>query len=442
MDFDVIIIGAGPGGYETAVEAAERGLKVAIVERGQLGGTCLNRGCIPTKAFCASASACETTRNCAQYGITLHGDATPKPDMSAIVSRKNTIVQTLRDGVATLLGKPGITLIEGEARLHKDAVSVGEQTYTAPLIIIATGSKPRLLPIPGTELAMTSDELLDIDNLPQHMIIIGGGVIGMEFAHIFSSLGCQITVVEFCKEILPPFDSDIAKRLRTSLTRRGIKFVLSAAVTSIARDGAGYNVAYESKGKPGQITADAVLMAVGRAPVLPDGLDEAGVAVERGAIVVDEHYRTTAPGICAIGDVNATCMLAHAATAQGKHVLAHHLGLPTHAMIIPGAVFTTPEVAMVGKTEQQLKAEGVDYRCLKAFFRANGKALALGEPDGLVKVLVEDSGKILGCHIMGAHAADLIHEVALAMTAGLTIDDIRHTVHAHPTLSEILPAAR
>mgnify|MGYP002852483047 CR=1 FL=1 len=438
MEFDIIIIGAGPGGYETAVEAAKRGYKVAIVERRQVGGTCLNRGCIPTKALCASAAAYATARDATTFGINITGEI--HPDLAGIMQRKNDVVQTLRDGVTSLLSHPNITVIQGEARLaDNNAVEVNGETLHADNIILATGSKPRSLPIAGSELAITSDELLDIDKLPSSMVIVGGGVIGMEFAYIFSTLGTSVTVVEYCKEILPPFDSDIAKRLRTTLSRRGIKFAVGVAVTSIARDSEGLVVNYETKGKTQQVMGDVVLMAVGRAPVLPAGLDTLGIHTERGAIVTDNDYRTTADGVWAIGDVNARCMLAHAARAQGKHVLNAISGnIDSTIEFIPSAVFTVPEVAMVGKTEQSLKEKEVNYIALKSFFRANGKALAMGEPDGLVKVLVEESGKILGCHIMGAHAADIIHEITLAMTNGLTIDDIRHTIHTHPTLSEVL----
>ena len=447
MNTDLIIIGAGPGGYETAVRAAKAGLQVVIIEKEHLGGTCLNAGCIPTKCLCHSAENLPPTPS--QRG----GEGSSY--LAEAIARKNEVVEKLKAGVAQLMKTPGITLVEGEARfIDAHTVAVGGEQYEAKNIIIATGSKTKFLPIPGahTEGVLTSTELLNLTTLPQRLAIIGGGVIGLEFASIFQALGSQVTVIEFCKEVLPNFDRDLAKRLRTSLKKRGIEFHTSAAAkeikTSPTPSQGGEKtlvVDFEEKGKLQSVEADVVLMAVGRAANL-DSLNLADVGIETSprGIVVDENMQTNVAGIYAIGDVNGLMQLAHAASAQGRIALEHILSpLTAHLspLIIPSAVFTVPEAAMVGQTEEQLTEAGVEYQTHKAFYRANGKALAMEAEDGLVKILTDKEGKILGCHILGAHASDLIHEVTLAMQLGATIHDIAHTVHAHPSLSEIILSA-
>ena len=447
MNTDLIIIGAGPGGYETAVRAAKAGLQVVIIEKEHLGGTCLNAGCIPTKCLCHSAENPPPTPS--------QGGGESSSYLAEAIARKNEVVEKLKAGVAQLMKTPGITLVEGEARfIDAHTVAVGGEQYEAKNIIIATGSKTKFLPIPGAhaEGVLTSTELLNLTTLPQRLAIIGGGVIGLEFASIFQSLGSQVTVIEFCKEVLPNFDRDLAKRLRTSLKKRGIEFHTSAAAkeikTSPTPSQGGEKtivVDFEEKGKVQSVEADVVLMAVGRAANL-DSLNLADVGIETSprGIVVDENMQTNVPGIYAIGDVNGLIQLAHAASAQGRIALEHTLSpLTAHLspLIIPSAVFTVPEAAMVGQTEEQLTEAGIEYQAHKAFYRANGKALAMDADDGLVKILTDKEGKILGCHILGAHASDLIHEVTLAMQLGATIHDIAHTVHAHPSLSEIILSA-
>ena len=447
MNTDLIIIGAGPGGYETAVRAAKAGLQVVIIEKEHLGGTCLNAGCIPTKCLCHSAENLPPTPS--------QGGGESSSYLAEAIARKNEVVEKLKAGVAQLMKTPGITLVEGEARfIDAHTVAVGGEQYEAKNIIIATGSKTKFLPIPGAhaEGVLTSTELLNLTTLPQRLAIIGGGVIGLEFASIFQSLGSQVTVIEFCKEVLPNFDRDLAKRLRTSLKKRGIEFHTSAAAkeikTSPTPSQGGEKtivVDFEEKGKVQSVEADVVLMAVGRAANL-DSLNLADVGIETSprGIVVDENMQTNVPGIYAIGDVNGLIQLAHAASAQGRIALEHTLSpLTAHLspLIIPSAVFTVPEAAMVGQTEEQLTEAGIEYQAHKAFYRANGKALAMDADDGLVKILTDKEGKILGCHILGAHASDLIHEVTLAMQLGATIHDIAHTVHAHPSLSEIILSA-
>ncbi len=429
--FDLIIIGAGPGGYETAAEARAMGLNVLLIERNHPGGTCLNCGCIPTKALCRSAQLAIDTASCTDAGIAIEGR---KLSFARAIERKNAIVQSLRQGVMEVL--EGVTYLHGEARfIDKSSVEVDGNTYSAPKIIIATGSAPASLPIPGAELAADSTSLLDAESLPESIIIIGGGVIGIEFASILAAFGVKVTVIEYCKEILPTMDADIAKRLRMSLKRRGIAFILGAAVTAIEP---GFTVHYTAKGKDDSARAAQVLIAVGRRPVLPEGIDKLGIKLHRGAIAVDQFMLTSVEGIYAIGDVNGICMLAHAASAQGRVAL----GIKQSLAPVPAAVFTHPECASVGMTQQQCEEQGLDFIVGQSTFRSNGKALAMGEPDGAVKVIVErTTRKLLGCHICGPHAADLIAEPTLAISASLDVDTMIRTIHTHPTLGETLIGA-
>lgn len=421
--FDLIIIGAGPGGYATAAEAARRGRRVALVERERLGGTCLNRGCIPTKVICHGAEA---------------GESFP-----TIRTRMAEVTDTLREGVEQLLA--GVSLYHGNAIFTSDprviAIEGPDMTrITAPEVIIATGSAPATLPIPGAELCLTSDALLALDSLPASLAVIGGGVIGMEFASALNTLGVKVTVIEYCPEILPSVDPEIAKRLRMTLRRRGIDFVTDAAVRSVDfGPDDGMVVDYEAKGKMKSVSAEQVLMAVGRRPVVPQGASEAGIELtSRGFIVTDDSFATTAEGVYAIGDVNGRCLLAHAAEAQGRRLLGDRVNLDA----IPAACFTSPGVATVGLTAAQMTARGMEPRERTATFRSNGYAVAIGEPDGMVKIVTDAAtDRVMGVHICGPHAADLIAEGALAVAMGLTAADIAATVHAHPTLAETLSHA-
>ena len=410
---------------------------MTIIEEAQAGGTCLNCGCIPTKTLCRHAEVIETLRNAEDFGLE---GLTYSVDFARMMERKQKVVETLRQGVEGLLSKPGITLVRGTAHFTgQKTVAVGDEEYTAPNIIIATGSKAKMLTIPGIDdsRVVTSTELLDITTLPQRLCIVGAGVIGMEFASIFSSLGCEVTVVEFLKECLPALDSDIAKRLRQTISKRGVTFLMQSAVKEINAEG----VVYERKGKPGVVPADLILMATGRAAHI-DGLDleNAGVKTERGCIVTDEEFRTSAEGIYAIGDVNGRMMLAHAATYQGLHVVNRILGRDDHIRtdIIPAAIFTYPEAASVGMTEDACKQEGMEYGCHKGYYRANGKALAMQETEGMVKLLTDSTLHIIGCHIYGAHAADMVQEVCSLMNMNATLDQMADIVRIHPTLNEIL----
>lgn len=446
---DLIIIGAGPGGYETAVKAAKAGLQVTIIEEKAVGGTCLNEGCIPTKCLYRNAEVLEDVRNAARYGI---DTGTVSFDLTKAMVRKDETIARLAEGIRMLMKTPGITFMEGKARFtgtHTVTVAKNDGTpveIAAKNIIIATGSATKFLPIEGAhgKGVVTSTELLSLTTLPRRLCIIGGGVIGMEFASIFNAFGTEITVVEYCKEILPNFDRDIAKRLRTALKKKGITFKTGAAVTGIAPQADGYEVTFEEKGKTGHIVTDLVLMAVGRKANIDSlNLEETGIEFSARGIKVDEHMQTNIPGIYAIGDINGLCQLAHAATFQGQRALNHILGKEDHTRfdIMPAAVFTFPEAATVGQTEETLTEQGTAYTAHKAFYRANGKALSMDAEDGLVKILAGTDGKILGAHIVGHSADVMIHEIALLMNHEGTLEELRHTVHAHPTLSELMLAA-
>ena len=393
---DLIIIGAGPGGYRAAEYAAKQGLKVVIYEGDAVGGTCLNVGCIPTKAYVHSTTFTEARE------------------------RMSQVVSQLRSGVETILSHPNITLVREKAVFPLD--------IQAKNVIIATGSETKWLPIKGADTdprVVDSTGLLNLDTFPKRLAIIGAGVIGMEFASVFNRFGTEVTVIEFLKECLPALDSDIAKRLRKYLERQGITFKMKTAVENIA-----------------DIDADVVLMATGRKPRVQADFANAGIEYdERTGIKVDENFETTKKGIYAIGDVNGKQMLAHAAEMQAVHAVNHILGKEDAIRfdIMPAAIFTTPEAACVGPTEDILKEKGLAYECRKAFWRANGKALTMNETEGMLKLFSEPgSGRILGCHAYGAHSADIIQEVSSLMCRDTTVAQLRDMVHIHPTLGEIL----
>ena len=373
-----------------------------------MGGTCLNVGCIPTKTYVHSATFAEARE------------------------RMATVVSQLRSGVEGILSHPNITLVREKASFV-DAHSVNG--YTAPHILIATGSETKWLPIKGVDdpRVVDSTGLLNLDTLPKRLAIIGAGVIGMEFASVFHRFGSEVTVTEYLKECLPALDSDIAKRLRKTLEKRGITFKMKTAVENIA-----------------DIDADVILMATGRKPRIQPDFANAGFEYdERKGIAVNEHFETSVKGIYAIGDVNGRQMLAHAAEMQAVHAVNQILGKQDAIRfdIMPAAIFTDPEAACVGPTEDQLKEQGIAYECKKAFWRANGKALAMSEGEGMLKLFVtpsseeQEGGLILGCHAYGAHAADIVQEVSVLMCRDTTVAQLRDMVHIHPTLGEILHAA-
>ncbi len=446
MKTDLIIIGAGPGGYETALAAAKRGKSVTLFNGENLGGTCLNEGCIPTKCLCRNAEIVSNFKNGEEFGI---DDFSFSVDYNKILARKNSVIETLRGGIDMMLKQAKVNVVNAFASFKdaKTVVANGEE-YTADNIIIASGSTSKSLPIPGHDLecVMDSTKILNIEYIPASLTIIGGGVIGMEFASIFSQLGSQVTVIEFMKQILPPFDSDIAKRLKQALTKKGVKIVTGAAAKEI-RQNEFYEieVTYELKDKEEKVVSSDLLMAVGRAPRVSGlNLEAAGVEYTPKGIPVNDNMQTNVEGIYAIGDVNARMMLAHVASFQGVRALNAIDGKADNIRfdIVPSAVFTVPECGMVGKTEEQCKAEGIEIKVGQSFFRANGKALAMGESEGLCKLIFrKEDGMLLGAHIMGVESADLAQQCADMMNRNTTLTELVDTIFGHPTVSEVILSA-
>lgn len=443
----IIIIGAGPGGYETALLAASRGVEVVLIESGPVGGTCLNEGCIPTKSFCRNAQMLDGLKEAEVFGVS---DLSYSFDFKAVTARKNAVVDQLRGGVEGLLGHKNITLVRGKASFkdqHTVIVHPSESEYSADYIIVATGSVSASLPIPGADLPgiLTSREILDIEEIPQRLCVIGGGVIGLEFASVFRSFGSEVTVLEYCKDILPRFDTDLAKRLKQSLGKRGIEINTQSQVLSIAENDGEYTVTYSRKGKEEFVKADKVLMAVGRKANLSSlNLADAGIECTPRGIIVNEYMQTNVPHIYAVGDINGQMMLAHAATFQGIVALDHIMGISNDIdlSVMPAAVFTSPEAASVGKTEDECKEAGIPVKCLKAFYRANGKAVSMAETDGFCKIIVNaETGTVLGCHLYGAHSSDVVQEACAMITHKMTLDDFKKVIHPHPALTEVLQAA-
>lgn len=441
----LLIIGAGPGGYETALAAAKRGVEVVLVEAGPVGGTCLNEGCIPTKSFCKNAQLLEQLREAEAYGVS---DLAYNFDFKAVTARKNAVVEQLRGGVESLLSHKLITLVRGRASFKDPhTVTVGDEEYSADYIIIATGSVSASLPVPGADLEgiLTSKEILDIEELPKKLCVIGGGVIGLEFASIFNSFSCEVTVLEYCKEILPRFDTDLAKRLKQCLGKKGIDINTQSQVLSISKEGDQYKVTFLRKGKEESVVADRVLMAVGRkANVDSLNLSEAGVEFGPRGVVVNEVMQTSQPHIYAVGDINGKMMLAHAAIFQGLVALDHMMGVDNDIdlSVMPAAVFTSPEAASVGKTEEECKEAGIKVKCLKSFFRANGKAVTMGETEGFCKLIVEEeTGLLLGCHLFGPHSSDIVQEVCALISRKTTLKQLQSIIHTHPTLTEVIQSA-
>ena len=438
MKSDIIIIGSGPGGYRTAAYAASKGKTVTIFEEGHLGGTCLNVGCIPTKTLARSAEAASEMRNAASVGLKA---VEPEFSLADIVARKDAVVEQLRQAIAGVLAAPGITLVNAKASFVDDhTVEAEGQRYTADTIIVATGSSHKTLRLEALDdsLLLTSDSVLSRTECPKRLVVVGAGVIGMEFASIFSQVGAQVTVVEYLKECIPALDADIAKRLRKTLEKQGVEFYMQSAVKKIA-DGC---VTFERKGKGQSVEADKVLMAVGRKPNVDGlGLENTSLVWSEKGITVDDNMLTNVPGVYAIGDVNARMMLAHAATMQGLHVVNHIIGEQDdiNLDVMPAAIFTNPEAACVGKTEDQLKAEGVDIEVRKKNYRTNGRALAMAEAEGMIKLVADaGTGEILSCHAYGAHSADIVQEISALMCKHTTLKQLHDMVHIHPTLNEML----
>ncbi len=456
MSKKIIIIGGGPGGYVAAIRAAELGAEVTVIEEKTLGGTCLNRGCIPTKALYRNAEVLNTLKNIEEFGIDIESYSV---NVERIQNRKNKVVNQLVEGVQQLLKGNNIEVINGTATfIDRNTLEVKDHSNKSRIIkgdyiIIASGSEPSIPPIPGANLdgIYTSEDILNFDEIPETLAVVGGGVIGMELACVFNALGSKVTVVEYLPNILAQVDSDITKRLVVSLKKKGITIHVGTAVQNIKSSENGYII--EAVGKKGQviIEAEKVLLSTGRAPRVEGlNLEKIGVTYTRKGIDTDEDFRTNVSNIYAIGDVNGKSMLAHAASHEGIIVAQNIMGIKEKCNLanVPSCIFLFPEVASVGITEDEAKKKGIPYNTSKFMFGANGKALALGEGEGFVKVISQIDNPhrpgediIIGVHIMGPHGSDLIHEGALALSNNMKVKDIASTIHAHPTLSEAFAEA-
>lgn len=449
MDYNLLVIGGGPGGYVAALRAAQLGLTVALVEKGEVGGTCLNWGCIPTKALVAGVDLLAAAREAVALGIHI---PEVHADFGAMMAHKATTVQLLVKGITALLQKSKVTLLRGTASFTgPNQVRVVEEngTVTEPTadhFIVATGSVPTLVPAFHFDgkTVITSDQALDLKEVPARLTIVGGGVVGCEFAGIFHELGSEVTVIELMPSLLPGMDLELSKQLGSYFKRRNIKVLVKTSVQEVQAGESGARVVIEG----GSVDADKVLISIGRRPNTAGlDIDKAGVEVnQRGRIVVNDAMRTSVPHIFAIGDVNDFPVdLAHVASAQGLIAAANAAGGDDHfdGTAIPGCVFTRPEIASVGLTSEAAAEKGIAVKTSKFLFRVLGKAQAMNEIDGFVKLISEEgSGTLLGGHIIGPHASDLIAEVALAVRWGITADQLARTIHAHPTLPEaILEAA-
>ena len=454
--YDVVIIGGGPGGYVGAIKAAQLGLKVACVDkRGALGGTCLNVGCIPSKALLHSSHLYETAAHkMAEHGMTVEG---VKLDVPAMTARKDKVVKGLTDGIKFLFKKNGVTYVEGTGTI-KGAGTVevassnggGGQTLKTKNIVIATGSD--VAPLPGVEIdekrVCSSTGILDLEAVPEHLVVIGGGYIGLEMGTVWMRLGAKVTAVEFLERITPGMDFEVSKQFQRILQKQGMKFMLGHKVTGVDTSGNRLKVSVEPAkgGEAETLDADVVLVAIGRRPYTEGlGLENVGIATDdKGRVEIDEHFKTGVDGIYAIGDVVRGPMLAHKAEEEGVALAEYLAGQKPHIDygIIPGVIYTEPEVAAIGKTEEELKEAGTEYKVGKFPFSANSRARSTGDAEGFVKLLVDkQTDRVLGAHILGPEAGILIAEVALAMEYGASSEDIARTCHAHPTLEEAVKEA-
>ena len=453
--YDLVVIGGGPGGYVAAIRAAQLGMKTACVEgRGSLGGTCLNVGCIPSKALLQSSEKfSEAQHHFADHGIKLDKVAL---DLDAMMGRKDKVVSDLTTGIEFLFKKNKVDYVKGWGSIPKAGeVSVALNDGSTDLlqtknILIATGSEST--PLPGVEVdekqIVTSTGALELDDVPKKMVVIGAGVIGLELGSVWSRLGAEVTVVEFLDRILPGMDNEIAKQAQRVLKKQGLKFKLSTKVTGAKAGKSGATLTTEpvKGGDPSEIEADIVLLSIGRRPYTEGlGLQELGVEIDnRGIIQVDDKYQTNVPGIYAIGDCVPGLMLAHKAEEEGVVAVEMMAGQSGHIdyNLIPGVVYTWPEIAGVGKTEEQLKEEGVEYNIGKFPFTANSRARANADTDGVVKILADRrTDKVLGVHILGPLAGDLLAEAVMAMEFGASAEDIARTCHSHPSMSEAVKEA-
>jgi dihydrolipoamide dehydrogenase len=444
--YDIIVIGSGPGGYVAAIRAAQLGKKVAIVEKAELGGVCLNWGCIPTKALLKSAQVFTYCKNAAHYGVAIEGEV--KPDFEKIVARSRTVADTMSKGVAFLMKKNNIDILTGFGRLAGEGrVDVEGTLYEADAIILATGARPRqmpFMPVDGQHI-ISSKEALTLPHLPQSMIVVGSGAIGSEFACLYASLGVKVTVVEYMPQMMPLEDEEVSKAMERSFRKMRATVLTSTTVKAVRVVDGLCEVDIEGKKGAETLSAEVVLSAVGiKSNIENIGLEELGIAVERDKIVVDKHYQTSAQGVYAIGDIIATPALAHVASAEAIHCVEHICGLQPDAVdysTIPSCVFTSPEVASVGMTEQQARDKGIEYKVGRFPFTASGKATAAGDRDGFVKLIFDEQERLIGAHMVGATVTEMLGEPTLAKRLGATAHLIAKTIHSHPTMHEGLMEA-
>lgn len=443
MDFDIAIIGGGPAGYNAAEKAAAGGLKAVLFERGAIGGVCLNEGCIPTKTLLYSAKLLDTIKGVEKYGVT--ADPNPSFDLKKIITRKDKVVRKLTAGVRAKLKSNGVEVVQGTVAItgeEQDLVllSCEGETYRVTYLLVCTGSETVIPPIPGLSETpyWTSKEALEATELPQSLVIIGGGVIGMEFASFFNSMGVKVHVVEMMPEILGAMDKETSAMLRADYTRRGVDFRLNAKVTAVSAQG----VEIEKDGASQTIEADRILLSVGRRPVTRDlGLEKLSIELNRGGIKVNEYMQTSHPRVYAAGDVTGFSLLAHTAIGEGEVAISHILGEddPMSYRAIPGVVYTNPEIAGVGKTEEELAAEGASYRVLKLPMAYAGRFVAENETgNGLCKIITDADGRIIGCHLLGNPVSELIVIAGIAIANEDTVESFRRHVYPHPTVGEII----
>lgn len=445
MNYDLIVIGAGPAGYVGAIRAAELGKRVVLIERAEVGGTCLNWGCIPTKALLKSAQVYHYCHTAATYGVTIEGDV--KPDLATMVKRSRTVAEMMGKGVQMLLKRNNVEVITGTATLrsaHEVEVATAEGTtlLEGENILLATGARPRevaALPIDHQRIITSRDALL-LDKLPESMVVVGSGAIGSEFACLYATLGTKVTIVEYMPQLMPLCDAEVAAVAERAFRRQKVTVMTGTAVKGATIEADGVAVEVEGKRGTESLKADIVLSAVGvKSNIENLGLESLGIAIERDKVVVDGEFRTSVANIYAVGDIIATPALAHTASAEAVNCVERICGLNPKRIdyaLTPSCIFTTPEVAAVGITEQQAKERGIEYSVGRFQFAASGKAMAAGDRDGFVKLIFDADKHLIGAHIIGGNIVEMLGEPSLAMALGATAKEIAETIHAHPTMYE------
>lgn len=443
MEFDIAIIGGGPAGYNAAEKAASNGLKTVLFEKKYIGGVCLNEGCIPTKTLLYSAKTLDSIKGADKYGIFVKND--PTFDVGKIISRKDKVVKKLTAGVSYKLSANGVTVVNGAATILEDKngsirISSGNETYSVKYVLLCTGSETVIPPIKGLSDIdyWTSKEALEFKELPKSLAIIGGGVIGVEFASFFNSMGVSVNVMEMMPEILGAMDKETSAMLRSDYTKKGVKFHLNTKVTEVTQKG----VIVEKGGKTETIEADKILVSVGRRPIIKDfGLEKLNIELLKNGVKVNEYMQTSHPQVYAAGDITGFSLLAHTAIREGEVAISHILGEEDKMSYkaIPSVVYTNPEIAGVGKTEEELTANGESFRALKLPMAYSGRFVAENETgNGLCKIIVDNNDQIIGCHMLGNPASELIVIAGIAIENGETVEEFRKHIYPHPTVSEII----